>query len=478
MKRIICHALFAFAGVLISSSLSAQVNQTFNTNYQAPNVSDIKGFLQDHCWMFTAMDANANGWNPGIEGDAAFVSNATGEGTQVSSMYTPVLQVGGSVAINFNYEFNADITNISWLNIYLTDHNNNVILHVHDIQLKHKKGNTLYNFNETFTNLPSGAYKILLEYEIYGEQEIAIDQLQINVPYVYPGGCNTAPIAVNDVITGNSNRTATGNVKLNDSDPNGDYFNTYLITNSPDGTVVLNSSGAFTFTPNPGFNGNSTVFTYQVCDAGFGPACGNTAVVTINFAAGMLPVKLADFTVSVNDASDVSVRWATNFEQGSSHFEVERSFDGVNFEKVGTVKAAGTSMSRKDYSFLDRLRNSVTNKKDVYYRLRLVDINSRAEVSKVLVLRLFKTSTLKMVSITPNPVLNDINVQVQLKQDSYVVMKVTSNNGVEVARRSIRGSEGLNVFSLDGTSKLQPGIYMLEVIINSNERMSIKLVKN
>ncbi|HEX6181726.1 MAG TPA: T9SS type A sorting domain-containing protein, partial [Chitinophagaceae bacterium] len=92
--------------------------------------------------------------------------------------------------------------------------------------------------------------------------------------------------------------------------------------------------------------------------------------------------------------------------------------------------------------------------------------------------RLFKTQTLKMLSVTPNPVVNDISVQVQLKQNSFVVMKVTNSSGLEVSRKSSRGNEGLNAFTLDGTNKLNPGVYMLEVIINSNERMSIKLVKN
>ena len=101
-----------------------------------------------------------------------------------------------------------------------------------------------------------------------------------------------------------------------------------------------------------------------------------------------------------------------------------------------------------------------------------------SEVTKVLVLRLYKTHTLKMLSVTPNPAVNDINVQVQLKQSSYIVIKVTNSSGLEVARKSSRGNEGLNAFTLDGTNKLNPGVYMLEVIINSNERMSIKLVKN
>jgi hypothetical protein len=208
--------------------------------------------------------------------------------------------------------------------------------------------------------------------------------------------------------------------------------------------------------------------------------CSNPATVKITFpTAGMLPVRLSDFFASINEDQEVNIRWKTNFEQGSDRFEIERSFDGSNFEKIGQVKGAGTSSTKLSYSYDDtKLRSSVANKKDVYYRLRMVDVNNRAEVSKVLVVRVFKTKTTQMISVSPNPVMNDITVQVQLKENSYVVMKIANSNGTEVARKSVHGNKGLNILPLDGTSKLSPGIYMLEVIINSNERMTTKLIKN
>jgi hypothetical protein len=57
-------------------------------------------------------------------------------------------------------------------------------------------------------------------------------------------------------------------------------------------------------------------------------------------------------------------------------------------------------------------------------------------------------------------------------------MKVTNSKGSEVARKSTRGGTGLNSFIIDGTSTLIPGVYMLEVIVNSSERMITRLVKN
>jgi hypothetical protein len=40
------------------------------------------------------------------------------------------------------------------------------------------------------------------------------------------------------------------------------------------------------------------------------------------------------------------------------------------------------------------------------------------------------------------------------------------------------GQNGANVFNIEGTDQLQPGLYQLEVIINSNERLTMKLAKS
>jgi hypothetical protein len=473
MKRIILQASFVLAAAFLTTSALAQVNANFNTCASAPTISQIKGDMQQQCWQFVNMDANFGGWDPAIEGDAGMVAT---NHHQIWGLYSPILDVPGSLAVGFKYKFTQPVSSYANIKFYLTAHNNEIVEELATVDITGAVAGTEYSYNNTFANLPSGAYKLYIAFNCQAKG--AIDELQINVPLLYPGGCNDAPVAVNDNILGNANRTANGQVFTNDYDPNGDVLTGYLINNSPHGTVTLNEDGSFSFTPNPGFAGTSTSFTYQVCDNGFSPACGNIATATITFSAGMLPVKLADFTVSLNDANDAIVRWTTTYEQGSDHFEIERSFDGVSFETVGTVKAAGTSFARNEYSFTDKLRNSTVNKKDVYYRLRLVDANNRAEVTKVLVLRLFRTQSIKMVAVSPNPVQNDINVQVQLKENSFVVMKVRDNRGVEVTRKSIRGNQGLNAFSLDGTSKLNPGVYMLEVIINSNERMTVKLIKN
>ena len=82
-----------------------------------------------------------------------------------------------------------------------------------------------------------------------------------------------------------------------------------------------------------------------------------------------------------------------------------------------------------------------------------------------------------MISVTPNPAKNDIAVNVQLNEGSFIVMKVISSNGVEVMKKSLKASAGASSYILEGTSNLQRGMYVLEVIVNSKERMLVSLMK-
>ena len=73
-----------------------------------------------------------------------------------------------------------------------------------------------------------------------------------------------------------------GNALLvNDSDPDGDPLTAVLVTDVSNGTLVLNTNGTFTYTPDPDFSGVDS-FTYKAND---GTADSNTVTVTLNVTA-------------------------------------------------------------------------------------------------------------------------------------------------------------------------------------------------
>jgi hypothetical protein len=57
-------------------------------------------------------------------------------------------------------------------------------------------------------------------------------------------------------------------------------------------------------------------------------------------------------------------------------------------------------------------------------------------------------------------------------------MRLTDGNGSEVIKQTAMGTNGSNMYNIEGTSQLQPGTYQLEVIINSNEKLTMKLAKS
>lgn len=474
MKRIFT---MVSAGILLSLGLSAQTSDDFNSR-PGVTTAQVKAHLQGKCWKFPGFDVNT-GWTPNIEGDGAMVSGSSATANQVSGIYTPVLNLPGVLNVKFTWKFKGTLNSSvrRWFKIYVVDPNENIIDKLDSVEISDAQ-NTTYDYDRWFSTV-SGPYKIYICYQgKNGNVRIAFDEVSISAPLYYPTGCNDSPVAVNDVVVGAANHNASGTVIPNDSDPNNDNFTAYLVNNSADGNVALNANGTFSFTPNPGFTGNSTTFTYRICDNGFPSLCSEEATVTLNFpVSGSLPVSLVDFKGLYRENGKVELSWVTTFESNSDRFEIERSLDGEKWKTVGTIKAQGNSQNRTSYEFVDDAGRDQVNKKDLYYRLRSIDKDSKVTVSRILVVRVYNTRTLKMVSVTPNPAKNDINVNVQLNENAMVSMKVMNSNGAAVISKTAKVNAGSNTFILDGSSNLKPGMYVLEVIINSKERMIVKLIK-
>ncbi|QIB64750.1 tandem-95 repeat protein [Kineobactrum salinum] len=70
------------------------------------------------------------------------------------------------------------------------------------------------------------------------------------------------------------------NVLANDSDADGDSLTAVLVGSPQNGSLVLNASGSFSYTPNEGFAGEDS-FTYRASD---GQAQSNVATVTLTVA--------------------------------------------------------------------------------------------------------------------------------------------------------------------------------------------------
>lgn len=97
-----------------------------------------------------------------------------------------------------------------------------------------------------------------------------------------------------------------------------------------------------------------------------------------NLCTGILPIKLVSFTAQKTGISKTLLRWQTSSEINASHYEVERSTDGMSFSPLERI-AAQNRQGTHDYNFTDKFAKNGIN----FYRLKMVDIDGTFVYSKI-----------------------------------------------------------------------------------------------
>jgi hypothetical protein len=223
----------------------------------------------------------------------------------------------------------------------------------------------------------------------------------------------------------------------------------------------LNSSPAVFFTTLDASGGGSYVYasTYTVdhieIDFNF-PGAGGTHY-TCKYpvtAGGSLPIKLTSLNGRLNTDAEANISWTSSLEENSFQYDIQRSADGKSFVTVGTVKAAGTSLETVKYSYNDVLPGTGGA---YYYRLKMIDIDGTAELSKVVYVNSKKGAGV-VTKVFPNPFTSEIQLigatSSDLTPNNIKVFNVTG----QLVKYSIVGA---NAIAIDVTAP--KGLYIVKV---------------
>src|SRR5688572_21858913 len=176
-----------------------------------------------------------------------------------------------------------------------------------------------------------------------------------------------------------------------------------------------------------------------------------------------LPVELTTFTGSPSSGG-ISLNWTTASEKNNDRFEVERSADGRNFEKIGMVKGNGSTSSSHTYKYLD---GNITGNL-LYYRLKQIDLDGTHAYSKVISVKTDGSRTEALtVTMAPNPCQNqDCSVMLRgLDTEKTVTVTLQDLTGRTVLSKELPRNQAS--FTLPKTDS-GSGIYILSVKNGSN----------
>lgn len=187
-----------------------------------------------------------------------------------------------------------------------------------------------------------------------------------------------------------------------------------------------------------------------------------------------LPVKLLSFKAYLENKNKVGTAWKTSQEVNVSHYEVERSIDGINYVKIGEVKAVGNSQVEQSYYYPD---NNLPNGINVlYYRLKMVDMDNSYEYSPVEIVKLNGANG--DWKLYPNPV--SVQGYVQLQVPSGITLKgiqFFDESGRMMSNQRYNNTTNSTILIPLPVNRLSGGNYVVKVIYNNNQTKLFKLIK-
>jgi hypothetical protein len=140
-----------------------------------------------------------------------------------------------------------------------------------------------------------------------------------------------------------------------------------------------------------------------------------------------IPVELVSFKADISKGV-VTLKWSTATETNNKGFEIERSFDKTNFNKIGFVDGFGTTTEKKEYTFIDK---SVLNGK-AYYRLRQIDFDGTFSYSSIVEVDAEIPLEFGIEQNYPNPFNPSTTIAFNLPVDANVTISVFNMLGEEV----------------------------------------------
>jgi len=195
----------------------------------------------------------------------------------------------------------------------------------------------------------------------------------------------------------------------------------------------------------------NTTYQFRVEATNHNPGFTNPKLKT----EATLPVTFTSFALQQKD-NGVKIMWTTGTEQNNDHFAVQRSPNGSTWQTITTVQADGIS-NRHTYEVFDE--NPAAGKN--YYRVVQYDKDGKSLSSGV---KDISVSLKQLISavVSPNPVVNDINLSIK-NYTGLVNVVLASANGKVVLKQAVNVNSGIANYTIKIPSKPAAGMYILQL---------------
>ena len=306
-------------------------------------------------------------------------------------------------------------------------------------------GEVLFNAN---LNTPNGSNPANLGIFITANQDLGNVMIKRGhrSQTINPGGLTSIRRYYDIIPSNNTNINASLRFR---------YFHGELNGLDENALIFFQSQNSVTWS-NLGFNSRDTVSDFVV-----GTGINSFSKFTLSASAIPLTVRFGLFNAKC-DGGKVVITWGTVQEQNSSHFNVERSADGMRWTVIENLPAVGNSTTEKRYSIADN-----TPLQNAYYRIAQYDHSGRVAYTNAI-----RTScTVKdLFNLWPNPTRDKLFISIVTTSESQAVIKLFDNKGALMKVQTATLLPGNNQVSFD-VGLMANGLYQLSVDWNNGRSL-------
>lgn len=199
--------------------------------------------------------------------------------------------------------------------------------------------------------------------------------------------------------------------------------------------------------------GSANIATNTVFGVDIPPSEFHEAWVLVD-RQSILPVELLNIEANCEGSKNKLI-WSTASETGTLHYQIEKSFNGVDFFVIGTKDAAGNSSQVLEYTFSDPTENSIL----VYYRIKQIDLDGSSFYLPTL-----SVPACSQLSGNANVYVNSenkINVNWLSESEGELLLDLYATDGKLVHSQKFQYQEGSNQHLVD--VRMASGIYLVQL---------------
>jgi hypothetical protein len=187
---------------------------------------------------------------------------------------------------------------------------------------------------------------------------------------------------------------------------------------------------------------------------------GTFSPFSIASGESALPSEMVYLNATCNETKN-TLTWATASESNTDIFIIEKSEDGIKWNTLDKVKAAGNSNVTIEYLFLDQNAKRGVN----YYQIKQVDLNGNTNIYGPITANC-QSEELE-INVFPNPTKGDCQLNINANKSTEYLISVENNEGKVLYTSDLKVVKGNNIFPIS-TKNFASGIYTLKISNGDN----------